>query len=99
MDSENDYIGEPCMSRQTLKRLFLMEKVTVNSFFLCHRRREWLYESDDDDNDDDDTAMGESNGWSWIGQAEYRRALLVFFIYFFMTSMVDILKADLLCTW
>ena len=33
MDSENDYIGEPCMSRQTLKRLFLMEKVTVNSFF------------------------------------------------------------------
>ena len=29
MDSENDHIGEPCMSRQTLLRLFLIEKVTV----------------------------------------------------------------------
>ena len=29
MDSENDHIGEPCMSRQTLLRLFLKEKVTV----------------------------------------------------------------------
>ena len=29
MDSENDQIGEPCMSRQTLLGLFLIEKVTV----------------------------------------------------------------------
>ena len=29
MDSENDHIGEPSMSRQTLLRLFLKEKVIV----------------------------------------------------------------------
>ena len=29
MDSENDHIGEPCMSSQTLMRLSLMEKVIV----------------------------------------------------------------------
>ena len=29
MDSENDHIGEPSMSRQTLLRLFLIKKVTV----------------------------------------------------------------------
>ena len=34
MDSENDYIGEPCMSRQTLMRLFLIEKATVTINFL-----------------------------------------------------------------
>ena len=34
---------------------------------------------DDNDNDDDDTAMGDLNGWSWIGRAEYRWALLVCF--------------------
>ena len=38
MNSENDHIGEPCMSlsRQTLMRLFVMEKVTVTIDFFVN---------------------------------------------------------------
>ena len=38
MDSENDYIEEPCMSSQTLTRLSLMEKVTLTIDLLLMSR-------------------------------------------------------------